>query len=302
MSHPAAPDEPRPSSNPGAPESRPSLHPGRLVTASYLRTLRIQHDLPCEKAAPAFGIKLGALSRIEGWLDPAPWSLTANLLELYGAGDLEQLKAVRALTDDAQHAASGVASDMGLGWQDRLAAVESHASRLVAVGASTFPGVLWSAAYAEAVAAAQPLYPVLRSGLAPDHRGRIVAVIPETALHLPFGGPQVMADQLARVVGLIDSGRAHVQLLPMAAGLAFASITELHVSGHVLYAVQNAMSGVFYCNLPQSSAAYREELRAAQSASLPPERSRDLLVQAHRVYAAGRHGSAIAPLTVEETP
>jgi hypothetical protein len=263
-------------------------HPGAVVAASYLRALRIGRGLTRGEAASKVKVDPPMLMRIEGWLDQAPWEVMEELLRLYGIGDREHISAVRALTDDARHAELGAAIDQGPGWQDRLAAVENHASHTLCVGAVTWPGVLWPPVADRAMAAAQPPFPLLRRGLSSEYRGTIEVVVQESALRRSAGGSQTVAAQLAYVGDLMDSGRACVRILSMAAGPAVPSVSEIHYGRHVLYAGSITRGGISYRGFPEPATSERAQIQTTLKASLSPDESRSLITQALELQASGR--------------
>jgi hypothetical protein len=158
------------------------------------------------------------LKRAEKWIDEVPWPLADRLLQAYGVEDAAEIAAIRILVH-ADQSIRGVVHDLAPGWESRWAAVQDAADHFLAIGAQTFPAVMWSAPFAQALASRQPLHPVTRHGIGDGHLARIEAVLHETALHLPHGGPLALVEQLTHTLDLIRAGRAQVQITPMAAGL-----------------------------------------------------------------------------------
>lgn len=282
-----------PPNTPGvSPASRGAAHPGRLVAAAYLLSLRAARGLTTRQVSAQVAVTPAGLARIEAWRQEASWPVIAPLMQVYGVTDHEVFAAVRALTDDGGPVRD-VRLDHGPGWEQRLAAVEELAEEFTATGVRTFPPVLWSRAFARRQAALGALRPVMRQGLGGDHRGHVEAVVQESALRVAYGGPAVMAEQLAHTLALIAAGRAQVLILPLAAALPLPAVTEIHVRGRVLVAADTGLFGMAYTTEPDVIARYRAQTDAARTASLSPRRSYELLLEAHRVYAGGQPATAI---------
>ncbi|WEO96731.1 helix-turn-helix transcriptional regulator [Streptomyces sp. FXJ1.172] len=111
------------------------------------------------------------------------------------------------------------------------AEAEAHATAIRQYTPLLIPGLLQTAAYARAVCRAyQPTAPeqVIEELVAARvERARILddptepllwAVVDEAALHRVTGGPEVMAEALGHIAGLIRQGRVIVQVLPFDAG------------------------------------------------------------------------------------
>lgn len=277
---------------PGSAVGRGADHPGRLVAAAYLLSLRAACGLTARQVAARVAVTAAGLARIEAWRQEASWPVIAELMQVYGVTDHEVVAAVRALTDSGG-LVRDVRMDQGPGWERRLAAVEELAEQFTATGAHTFPPVLWSPAFAQRQAALGALRPVMRHGLGGHHRGPVEAVVHESALRLAYGGPAAMAEQLAHTLALIAAGRTRVFILPLAAALPLPAVTEIHVRGRVLMAADTGLSGIAYTTEPHVIAQYRAQIDAARTASFSLRRSRDLLLEAHRVYAGGRSAAAI---------
>ncbi|MHC5903386.1 helix-turn-helix domain-containing protein [Streptomyces sp. S6] len=115
-------------------------------------------------------------------------------------------------------------------WFERARELEQQATNLRVFGLAYVPGLLQTEEYATTVINAG--YP--RTSEAERHqavvtrleRARILenpltpelwALLDEAVIRRPIGGPLVMADQLAHIVALAESGRIRVNVLPFSA-------------------------------------------------------------------------------------
>ncbi|MEU9195823.1 helix-turn-helix domain-containing protein [Streptomyces hundungensis] len=108
---------------------------------------------------------------------------------------------------------------------------EQQASMIREFALACVPGILQTEAYARAVLSVRfpPLSPeerdqavatrLKRSGILTDPVSPIVwALLDETVLRRPVGGPAVMAEQLVHLADLADAGRIRVHVLPFGMG------------------------------------------------------------------------------------
>ncbi|CAM5408061.1 transcriptional regulator [Streptomyces xanthochromogenes] len=108
---------------------------------------------------------------------------------------------------------------------------EQQASVIREFALALVPGILQTEAYARAVLSVRfpPLRPeerdqavatrLKRSGILADPVTPVVwALLDETVLHRPVGGPIVMAEQLIHMADLADAGRIRVHVLPFSLG------------------------------------------------------------------------------------
>ncbi|WP_075733060.1 helix-turn-helix domain-containing protein [Streptomyces acidiscabies] len=115
-------------------------------------------------------------------------------------------------------------------WFERARELEQQATNIRVFGLSYVPGLLQTEEYATAVIDAG--YPrrsederhkavvtrlerakILKDPMTPE----LWALLDEAVIRRPLGGPAVMADQLAHIVTLAESGRIRVNVLPFSA-------------------------------------------------------------------------------------
>ncbi|MGP4049412.1 helix-turn-helix domain-containing protein [Streptomyces sp. 2A115] len=111
-------------------------------------------------------------------------------------------------------------------------ALEQQASVIREFALSFVPGILQTEAYADAVLRDASYPPLVkearaeavatrldRARILDDPRTPVVlALLDEAMLRRPIGGPEVMADQIAHVVRLVESERIRVHVVPFGVG------------------------------------------------------------------------------------
>jgi hypothetical protein len=200
----------------------------RRVLAKQLRLLREQSGLTLEQAAPKLDFSVSKLSRIENAQVLIDVHWVKSMLDVYDVGGARWSE----LLDLAREAQQpGWWRAYGLG-NNSYIAFETEASRLQEFTVSYVPGILQTADYARALMRAVPLRRTaeqLENEIAARmyRRHRLtavenplefVAVVDESALHRPVGGPDVQRRQLAHVADLSEPDTVTLHVLPAALG------------------------------------------------------------------------------------
>ncbi|MFC4001066.1 helix-turn-helix domain-containing protein [Prauserella oleivorans] len=204
----------------------PTVRRRRL--ASELRRLRESSDLTIDEVAEKLECSASKISRIEtGNVGVTPRD-ARDLLELYGVRGDEQ-EALVQLAREARrrgwwHAYNEVFTGTFVG-------LEADASSLRAYQALLVPGLLQTRRYAHAViramrpdateseierrvAARMERQALLRDPHPPEYW----AVVDEAVLHRAVGGPEVMAEQLWRLLEVAELPHATIQVVPFSGG------------------------------------------------------------------------------------
>jgi transcriptional regulator with XRE-family HTH domain len=220
-----------------------------------LRSLRMSRGMNAEQAAKGLGISTSLLTKTETAERNVNRPALLGMLSFYKADDKEtgELLELHATSRErGWFQEYGVQPGSFVDW-------ESEASKVQGFEDSFIPGLLQTEAYAEAViAATRPELPEAKRDAWAKARAERAALLDETdgpelhyiihehALRLPVGGPEVMADQLTRVVSLCQRMKnLTVQVLPVSFGahagmegaftiLTFAELPSLVAVEHVL--------------------------------------------------------------------
>jgi transcriptional regulator with XRE-family HTH domain len=200
----------------------------RRVLARQLRLLREEAGLTLEQAAPKLDFSVSKLSRIENAQVVIDVHWVRGMLDLYDVGGDRWTELVE-LAREAQQ--PGWWRAYGLG-NNSYIAFETEASRVQVFTLGYVPGLLQTADYARALMRAVPvrrtpeqldnevaarLYRQERLS-STEHPLELVAVVDESALHRPVGGPEVLREQLEHLVALATMDRVALHVLPTAVG------------------------------------------------------------------------------------
>jgi hypothetical protein len=125
-------------------------------------------------------------------------------------------------------------------------------------------------------------------------------LLDEAVLLRPIGSPGLMAAQLARILELVSSGKAAVQVIPFDVGAYFVSdvnFTLLEFKETWLSPVVfvEGLGGNSYYERPADVALYRESIESIRDSALSPRDSVQRLTAARKSYAAD-----LASLTARE--
>ncbi|MCC3655849.1 DUF5753 domain-containing protein [Streptomyces sp. S07_1.15] len=186
-------------------------------------------------------------------------------------------------------------------WYPTYVGLEEAASLIRTHEVHFVPGLLQTKAYARAI---------MRSGSATASEGeveRLVAarlerqkrlvsetppllhvVLDESLLRRPYGGREVMRDQLHHLIGLSEVENVRLQIRPLDGGRpsgagAFTILTfpEPDLSD-IVYLEQ--LTSALYLDKRQEVDEYESALRGLQEDSLVPDKSRDLLWKLMRLF------------------
>jgi transcriptional regulator with XRE-family HTH domain len=172
--------------------------------------------------------------------------------------------------------------------------LEASAAQLQSYDCVVVPGILQTAAYAQAVIRmgerARPDHEVARRVELRMARQQLIertdeplqvwTVLDEAVLHRQVGGTEVLREQLERLVKLSERPNIDIQVLPVTAGAhaitegTFTLLTfppELHSDPGVVY-VETRVRGIYYED-PAEIQLYRKALTRLQVHALTPDES-----------------------------
>jgi hypothetical protein len=201
----------------------------RRVLAKQLKLLREQAGLTLEEAAPQLDFSVSRLSRIENAQVRIDVHWVRGMLDLYDVGGGRWTELVELAREANQ---PGWWKAYGLGKHTWYLGYETEASRIQDFQATFVPGLMQTAAYARALMVAVPIQrteeQLDKEVAARMYRQRrltsdenpleLVAVVDESVLHRPVGGPEVMRDQLRHMAALGELDTVTLRVLPTAIG------------------------------------------------------------------------------------
>ncbi|MER6955872.1 MULTISPECIES: helix-turn-helix transcriptional regulator [unclassified Streptomyces] len=271
----------------------------RRKLGAELRNLRAQAGLTSGEAARLVGWHQSKVSRIETGTSGSKPADVRLLLDAYGVADpqLRELMLALAGTDGSGgrdhwwHAYRGVLPPT---YRDFIS-LESQASAMRTLETSVVPGLLQTPEYARAVTRAAV------EGVTEDQLDTLVevrlarqdvlraqpplelsAVLDEAVLRREVGGPEVMAQQLGRLVEAARLPQVRLQVLPFAAGahigvtgpfviFSFSRTSDLDV------VVLDHLTSSLYLERKEHLEAYTEAFNALRAYALSPGDSSDYI-------------------------
>lgn len=200
----------------------------RRVLARELRGLREAAGLTLEDAAARLDIAPSTLSRSESGQQQISVHVVKSMLDVYEADDRwdELLRLARAARQ------RGWWQAFGRGERTHFVGLETEATRARTFTAAYLPGLLQTADYARALFVAGLVWSsgeALENAVAvrmirqerlvdPDTPLHLEAIVDETALHRPIGGPAVHRAQLAHLLRAAELPTVTLQVLPATVG------------------------------------------------------------------------------------
>lgn len=274
----------------------------RRKLGAELRALRTGAGLTSGEAARLVGWHQSKVSRIETGASGVKPADVRLLLDVYGVQDaqLRQLLLVLAGSDEGGgrdhwwHAYRGVLPPT---YRDFIS-LEAQASAMRTLETSVVPGLLQTPEYARAVTRAavggldddadERLDALVAVRLARQDVLRaeppleLSAVLDEAVLHREIGGPEVMEQQLRRLMEAARLPQVRLQVLPFAAGehigitgpfviFSFSRTSDLDV------VVLDHLTSSLYLERKEDLQAYTEAFNALRIHALSPEESMDYI-------------------------
>ncbi|WP_454196148.1 helix-turn-helix domain-containing protein [Nocardia sp. Marseille-Q1738] len=283
----------------------------RRMLGRQLRALRISAGISAEFARDAIGVSKQTLWRMEtGQLVRLHPLLIERLCKLYGASD-EQTAVLLALTEETKHTEWWYHYDDAIpkGFSHYVG-LEAAARRVFSYQTTLLPGLLQTNEYRRALIWVD--YPMMPG---PEVERRIEvftrrkarldsdseplslnAIIDESALRRPIGGPSVMGDQVAHLARVSEHPNISVLVVPLESeaypGLRVGPFVMLefpkHPTAHlteppIIY--MQGFTGDLYLEKPEEVRGYRQAWADIQRSALDEAHSRSLLRKIAKEYA-----------------
>ena len=200
----------------------------RRVLARQLRLMREEAGLTLEQAAPKLDFSVSKLSRIENAQVVIDVHWVKSMLDVYDVGG-DRWTELMELAREAKQ--PGWWRAYGLG-NNSYIAFETEAARIQDFTPTYVPGLLQTADYARALMVAVPIRRTpeqLDQAVAArmyrqnrftavENTLELVAVVDESVLYRPVGGPDVLQQQLRHMAALAELDPVTLHVLPAGVG------------------------------------------------------------------------------------
>jgi transcriptional regulator with XRE-family HTH domain len=268
----------------------------RMLLARQLQALREKAGMTYEQAAEAIYSSpwtIRRMERAEGGLKPLT---VKSLLMAYGITDIREIDAFLDLARGASKPGWWHSYDDVLpSWFRTAVGLEESASLIRSYQPQVVPGLLQTEGYIRAITAASfPAAPedfteravalrLARQQLLarPEPPGYWV-VMDETVLRRRIGGPQVMREQLARLIEATQLPKVTIQVIPFDAGWHPALHGMFNIYRFAASEVPDVvygetLTGAFYLNKPDEAARYIQALDQMCAQAASPEQTAAIL-------------------------
>lgn len=221
-----------------------SAGPGHVLVSAWLRSLRVGAGIRVRHAAALGGLSDATVTDMETGGIRLVHRDVMSLLNVYRHGGSEPGRAVAALLTDTDTSVR----DSAPGWAARLRAAHEQAQAVSSVSVLQVPGPLQVPAYADAVRRSlrrctgrAPCAP----GTARHVPGTYRVFLDEAVLARPFGGPAVMAEQVAHLEKMMTCG-VDLRVITLARPCTVLDETRLELSGgQTLHPVEGQLSATY---------------------------------------------------------
>ncbi|MFJ4848439.1 helix-turn-helix domain-containing protein [Streptomyces sp. NPDC088733] len=279
-------------------EARSSSAPTvlRVVLGKRLQDLREKAGVSYEDAAGALDVTHATIRRIEKAEVGLRIPYVEKLLQTYGVTDPAEIANFLDLAREANrpgwwHRFRDVLPE----WFSAFVSLEGEAELIRAYEPHYVPGLLQTPQYAEAVLrAGRPhasqeeiergvaLRMERQALLSREQPPLLWVVIDETVLRRPIGGPQVMRDQVDRLIEACAMPQVRLQVMPFASGPHPAMYGPFHIFRFPLpelpdIAYVESLIGAVYLDDREDVSQFREALDRMSAQALPAEPTRDFL-------------------------
>ncbi|MFF9483372.1 helix-turn-helix domain-containing protein [Streptomyces sp. NPDC014676] len=216
----------------------------RRQLGAMLRKLRARKGMTLEEAGGLVGVSKATVSRYETQAGPVKWIVVDALCREYGATDAERETVVRLAKDAKQQGwwssfADSIPESMNL-----LLTLEDEAVREDHFSCVYVPGLLQTRAYSTALQKANeiPLEPAeierlvdirmkRQEILTRPKLFRLWAILDESVIRRVVGSPEIMKEQLGRLLEVNESPHITLQVLPFSNGAHGAALGSFVIIG-----------------------------------------------------------------------
>lgn len=268
----------------------------RILLGSQLRRLRESRGITREAAGYSIRASESKISRMELGRVSFKARDVEDLLSLYGVGDAQEREALLSLAREANVAGWWHSyTDVLPGWFQTYVGLEGATSLIRVYEVQFVHGLLQTEAYAQAV---------VRSGmpdaseadvdrrvalrlerqklLVAEHPAQFHCVLDEAALRRPYGGREVMQEQLRHLIAMSERPNVRLQVMPFSLGGHAAESGSFTMLGFPEPGVPNVvfleqLTSALYLDKPEEVAQYARVMDRLQEEGPNPAETRDLL-------------------------
>ncbi|MFE6332693.1 helix-turn-helix domain-containing protein [Streptomyces sp. NPDC057798] len=271
----------------------------RRQLGAMMRKLRARRGLTLEEAGRLVDVSKATVSRYETQAGPVKWVIVEALCREYGATDAER-RAVVALAKNAKEQgwwssfADSIPETMNL-----LLTLEDEAVRQSHFSCVYVPGLLQTRAYSTAVQKANevPLEPEEIDRLVSIRMKRqqilarpkplhLWAILDESVIRRVVGSPEIMKEQLDRLLEANESPHITLQVLPFAKGAHAAALGSFVIIGGTESALDVAYvdfhTGSLFLEKEEELSRYRLAFEYLQAQALDMEASSAMIHRARK--------------------
>ncbi|UCM91570.1 helix-turn-helix domain-containing protein [Streptomyces marincola] len=268
----------------------------RLVLGKRLQDLREAAGVSFDEAARALDVTHATIRRMEKAQVGLKIPYVEKLLRVYGVTEQEDIDAFLRLVREANqpgwwHRYRDVLPD----WFTAFISLEAEADQIRAYEPHYMPGLLQTEAYAETVLRAglphAPAREIERLVALRMDRQELLAgprppllwiVLDETVMRRPIGRPEVMRDQITRLIESTASPHVRLQIMPFSAGPHPAMYGPFHLFRFPLpelsdVACAESLAGAVYFDQRDDVSAFREALDRMCAQAAPVHRTEAIL-------------------------
>lgn len=282
----------------GVKDARPGGAPTvlRVVLGKRLRDLRQSAGLSYEQSGRALDVTHATIRRMEKAEVGLKVPYVEKLLRVYGVTDEQEIDGFVSLAREANrpgwwHHFRDVLPD----WFSAFVSLEGEASVIRAYEPHYVPGLLQTAGYARAVLRAgmphaaeaelerlATLRAQRQALLTRDGAPLLWIVMDETVLRRPIGSPEVMREQIDRLIEASERPRVKLQIIPYSAGPHPAMYGPFHIFRFPLQelpdiAYSESLVGAVYFDQRDDVSTFLEALDRMCAQAAPAHTTRALL-------------------------
>lgn len=263
----------------------------RRELGTMLRRLRAEKGWTAEQVADLLQISTSKVSRLETGHRGASALDIRRLCDVYEVDDVQRQRMFELASEGKQRAwwqQGGLSYSIYVGLEAEAAAIRDY-------GLGFMPGLLQTRDYARAIVRAAPLdwspedieqrveWRMARQELLfSDHPPRFEAVVDESVLLRVVGGPEVMHEQLERLLELSHLPHVTLRVIPYGAGALPAGNNKFIILGFTQPSVPDVvfiegLTGDLYLDEPTEVAVYETTFQMLVELAATPEKTRDII-------------------------
>jgi transcriptional regulator with XRE-family HTH domain len=264
-----------------------------------LRELRGQHDLTVEDVAEKLLCSTTKISRLETGVRRPSLRDVRDLCSIYDVDESTSAELMSLAKGAREQGWWTQYEDLRL---DPLIGLEQDATAITCYSMYYVPALLQTAEYARAIIRAiapkmdpeilqQRVEARMRRQQLLDGPGspRYRVLLDEALLHRPVGGPELMADQLDKVLNAAGHHKATVQVIPFAAGAHAASdgyfvLLEFDDQNLSPVVFLEGLTGIHFRERKDEIARYREAIEYLRDSALSTRDSLSLISKASESF------------------